>query len=204
MRLAYAPRHKRRFLIALAAVFAALAAAAFFFINGDWGIKPLGQPEKVTIAYATLTDAALPIVAQMRGYSFEEGLEVTPRLHPYGKLALQDVLEGKADFATAAETPVMFAIMNGEKVAIIATIETTNQVNAIVARKDRGINALEDLRGRKIAVTLGTDHGLFLRCHPGYAGHFPEGCYLCRPDGGENARGPGPGRCRCRFHAPPL
>jgi hypothetical protein len=27
------------------------------------------------------------------------------------------VLEGKADFATVAETPIMFAIMKGEKIS---------------------------------------------------------------------------------------
>jgi NitT/TauT family transport system substrate-binding protein len=87
-------------------------------------------------------------------------LEVKTNLHPYGKPALQDVLEGRADFATCAETPVVFAVMKGERVSIIATIQTTNQENAIIARRDRGIGAIGDLKGRKIATTLGT-HGLF-------------------------------------------
>ena len=158
-----APRRKRRFLTALAVTAAAaLATGAYFFTNGHHGIRPAGPPEKVTIAYAAVTDAALAIVAQIQGYSRDEGLEVTARLHPYGKLALQDVLDGKADFATAAETPVMFAILKGEKVSIIATIETANQVNAIVARKDRGIHTPGDLRGRRIAVTLGTTMDYYL------------------------------------------
>lgn len=156
-----APRHKRRFLIAILAA-AALAAGAYYFLNGGPGLKPAGPPEKVTIAYSATIDPVLAIVAQMRGYYREEGLEATARLHTYGKLALQDVLEGKADFATVAETPVMFAIMKGEEIAVIATIQVTSQNNAVIARKDRGISTFGDLRGRRIAATLGTTSDYFL------------------------------------------
>jgi NitT/TauT family transport system substrate-binding protein len=121
-----------------------------------------GPPEKVTIAYSATTDAVLAEVAQVQGFYKQEGLEAAPHVHPYGKLALQDVLEGKADFATVAETPVMFAIMAGEKVSILATIQTSPKINAIIARKDRGITALSDLKGRRIAVTSGTTSDFFL------------------------------------------
>ena len=153
---------KRRYGIGIAVAAAALVAGTFFFVNGGLGIKPPGPPERVTIAYSTTTDPVLAVVAQMKGYYREEGLEATARLHPYGKLALQDVLEGKADFATVAETPVMFAILKGEKISVIATIQTTSQNNAVLARRDRGIGTFEHLRGRKIAATLGTTSDYFL------------------------------------------
>jgi NitT/TauT family transport system substrate-binding protein len=149
-------------MIWVIAAAAALAAGAYFFHSSVNGIKPSGPPEKVTMALTAVTDAALAIIAQKQGYCREEGLEVTALLHPYGKLALQDVLEGKADFATLAEAPVMFATLKGEKIAIIATIQTTNEVNVIVARRDRDIGAIGDLRGRKIGVTLGTTMDYFL------------------------------------------
>jgi sulfonate transport system substrate-binding protein len=153
---------QQRYWIGILVAAAALAAGAYLFIAGSPGIKSPGAPEKVTIACTTVTDTALAVVAQMRGYSREEGLEVTARRHPYGKLSLQDVLEGKADFATVAETPVMFAIMKGEKIVIIATIQTTSKINSVVARRERGIRTVGDLRGRKIAVTLGTTMDYFL------------------------------------------
>ena len=143
-----------------------LLLVGFAFVA--WGVgcqppqKESGPPEKVTIAYSVATDGAVAIVAHVQGYFREEALETTPRLHPFGKPALQDVLEGRADFATVAETPVMFAIMKGEKVSIIATIQATNQENAIIARRDRGISGLGDLRGRKIATTLGTTLDYYL------------------------------------------
>jgi ABC-type nitrate/sulfonate/bicarbonate transport system substrate-binding protein len=69
--------------------------------------------EKITFAYTILPDAALVQVAQLRGYYKEEGLDVTPQVHQIGKDALEAVMEGKADFATVAETPVVFKILKG-------------------------------------------------------------------------------------------
>ncbi len=124
--------------------------------------KPGAAPEKITIAYAASPDSALTQAAQALGYYSEEGLEAVPQIYPYGKMALRAVLEGKADFATAAETPIMFAIMRGEKIVILATIATSRKNNAIIARKDKGIRVPGDLKGKRIAATFGTISEFFM------------------------------------------
>jgi NitT/TauT family transport system substrate-binding protein len=156
-----APRIKR-LLIRMTMAAALLATAASLFACTKQDHKPASPPEKVTIAYATLPETALAQVAQSRGYYREEGLEVTVHLHPYGKIALKDLLEGKADFATVAEAPVMFAIMKGEKISVIATVQTSALGHAILARRDRGVLTPADLKGKKIGVTLGTTSDFFL------------------------------------------
>ncbi len=145
--------------IALGAL--AVAASAFLFAcsRTDQTVRP---NEKITVAYALLPETALIQVAQVKGQARREGLEVAARLHSYGRLALKDVLEGKADFATVAETPVMFAIMNGEKIFVIATIQSSNKNHALVARKDMGIITPPDLKGRKIGTTLGITADFFM------------------------------------------
>ncbi|EKD36413.1 MAG: hypothetical protein ACD_75C01522G0003 [uncultured bacterium] len=140
----------------------ALIISGFLFACDRTEQKPAVPPKKITIALTTPYEGALAQVAQSLGYFRAEELEVTARLHPYGKLALEDMLAGKADFSTVAETPIMFAIMRGEKIAVIATIQTSDTENAIVARKDKGILALGDLKGKKIAVTRGTTLDFFL------------------------------------------
>ncbi|MHB8709169.1 MAG: ABC transporter substrate-binding protein, partial [Desulfuromonadales bacterium] len=92
----------------------------------------------------------------------EEGLEVTLQLHSYGKSALQSVLDGKADLATVADTPVMFAMMKGASPSVLATIQTSTRNTAIVARKDRGIGAAADLRGRRVGVAIGSNADYYL------------------------------------------
>ena len=140
----------------------ALILSVLLFACDRTDHEPAGPPEKVTIAYSATSDAVLAEVAQVKGYFLQEGLDVTALLHPYGKPALEDVVAGKADFATVAETPVIFAIMGGKKIAFIATIQTSNTSSAVLARRDKGILTLGDLKGRKIAATLGTTSDFFL------------------------------------------
>lgn len=158
----HAPSRGHRFLVRIVAATAALAITACFCSCTGTDRNPAGPPEKITMAYATLPETALAQVAQSLGYYRDEGLDVAAHLHPYGKLALKEMLDGKADFATVAETPVMFAIMNGEKISIVATIHVSNLGHAIVARRDRGIHSLGDLKGKKVAATLGTTSHFFL------------------------------------------
>ena len=153
---------KIEFPIRIPFAIAALSICACFCACTRTDQKPAGPPEKITIAYSTLPETALAQVAQSRSYFREEGLEVTPHLFPYGKRALEDLLAGKADIATVAETPVMFAVMKGDNISIIATIHVSSLAHAILARKDRGIFTLEDLKGKKIAVTLGTTAEFYL------------------------------------------
>jgi len=149
-------------LVRISVAVSALVLVVCFFACTRTGNKSAGPAEKITIAYSATTDAVLAEVSQSRGYYREEGLETVLHRHPYGKPALKEVLEGRADFATVAETPVMFAIMKGEKISIIATIQTSSRVNAVIARKDKGIVTLKDLKDRKIAATFGTTSEFFM------------------------------------------
>lgn len=119
------------------------------------------EGDKTTIAFAALPHAALAHIAQQQGYFLQEGLQVTPNQQPFGKAALDEVLAGRANFATVAETPFMFAVMKGAKLAIIATIQTSRRNEAIVALKEKGITSSSDLKGKRIGVTIGTTSDFF-------------------------------------------
>ena len=118
--------------------------------------------EKITIAIAATPQTGLVQITLARGYYREEGLEAVTLRHPDGKRALDDLLAGKADFATVAETPVMFAILKGKKIFVIATIQTSSLAYAIVARRDMGILTFEDLRGKRVGASLGSSTHFFL------------------------------------------
>ena len=138
-----------------------LCLPLIFFTSCEKQPKFTGPPEKITIAYSTATNAILVYIAFAKGYFAEEGLDAAPQPYPFGKLALNAVIEGKADLATAADTPMVFAVMNGNKITTIAVIQTSNRDEAIVARQDRGIALPADLRGKKIGVPLGTSADFF-------------------------------------------
>jgi ABC-type nitrate/sulfonate/bicarbonate transport system substrate-binding protein len=118
--------------------------------------KSAGPPEKITIAYAESTGVALVHIAIAKGFFTEEWLDATSQPHASGKLALDAVIGGKADLATASDTPIMFAVMDGKQITTIAVIATSNRNTAILARKDRGISKPDDLKGKTIGIVRGT------------------------------------------------
>ena len=118
--------------------------------------------QKVTVAYTTQPQCTLIHIAVNKGYFSNQGLDVQPLIHSFGKAALQSVLDGKADFATVAETPVMFSVLKGDKIFVIANIESSNVNNAVLARPDAGIVKAADVKGKRIGFTPGTTSDFFL------------------------------------------
>lgn len=144
--------------------FAALFLSTFaFIVLTIYGCQQekTGPPEKITIAYSTNVNPSLVYIAFAKNYFKEAGLDVTPQSHPFGKPALQSMLDGKADIATVADTPTVLAIMNGRKIMTLAVIQTADKNEAIVAKTDRGIAKPSDLKGKTIGLTLGTTGHFF-------------------------------------------
>jgi NitT/TauT family transport system substrate-binding protein len=112
----------------------------------------------VTVAVnANYIGSGLLYLAEARGDFAREGIAVQFLPMTNGRDALEAVLDGRADFATAANTPLMFAMARGEPLAIVATLFQAESTHGILARPGAGIERPEDLAGRRIGVTLGTD-----------------------------------------------
>ena len=141
-----------------------LTVAAVFVCSGTGCTRQeqAGPPEKITIAYSSIPHTALFHIAFAKGFFSAEGLDVTAQPHEFGKLALNSLLEGKADLATPADTPIMFAVTGGKSIYVIAMIATSNKATAIIARKDRGIIVPSDLRGKRIGIVRRTTAEFFM------------------------------------------
>lgn len=123
-------------------------------------MRPL---KKVTVSTTFASLIGYPIyIALEKGYFKQEGLEVTLQNRPHGKANLNAVVEGKANLGLSSETPFMYAVLSGAKIVAFATMFTANKSLAIVARKDRGILTVRDLKGKTIGVTIGSNGIYFL------------------------------------------
>lgn len=152
----------------LVLVVAALLAAAYVWAARKQQPDP-GPLEQVTIATNTFYAGACAIfVAQEKGYFAAEGVLVTIQPHTSGKAALDAILQGHANLSTSADIPIMFAVMRGQPVTIVATIFSTEKDYEIVGRLDKGVTTPASLRGKRIGVTLGT------------SGHFVLDAFLNR------------------------
>lgn len=154
--------------LAILGVVAALAGS-YVWMSRTSPSKAAGPLENVTIATNTEYAGSCPIlVAQKQGYFENEGINLAIQPYTTGKRALDAALQGQANLATVADVPIMFAVMNGQPLSIIATIFTAERDHGIVARKDKGIDTPASLKGKRIGVT------------PGSSGHFLLDAFLNR------------------------
>lgn len=151
-------KNKPVYLVALMVAAGLVLAIAAYFSSRP---EPAAQ-RKLTIAVARQPDSALVYIAHDRNYFRDEGLDVTLQLHEFGKMALAAMLEGKADLATVAQTPLMMAVMQDKPLAIITEIFSSELNSGVVARRDRGISVPRDLAGKRIGNTPGTTGDYFL------------------------------------------
>ncbi|MDA8122955.1 MAG: NrtA/SsuA/CpmA family ABC transporter substrate-binding protein [Deltaproteobacteria bacterium] len=117
---------------------------------------------RVTIATPVLPQSSLVFIASGKKYFTDEGLEATIQPQAHGKIALDAMIQGKADFALSTEYPFMFAVQDGKNICAVADTLSSVKDEAIVARKDRGIRAPADLRGKRIGSYKGTMMEFFL------------------------------------------
>ncbi|MBI3349851.1 MAG: ABC transporter substrate-binding protein [Burkholderiales bacterium] len=104
--------------------------------------------------------APLQLAAQ-EGYFAAEGLDVRVQPCINGRRCLKHLTDGEAQVATAADTPMVFALHAGHRFDIVATFGSSSRDTMLVARADRGIRTPADLAGKRIGVVRGTSAHYF-------------------------------------------
>jgi len=127
----------------------------------------------VRLAVAAQPLSAGIFLADMRDAYRAHGLDV--RIQPYatGKDALDAVIAGEADLATASQTPLMHALIAGEHLSAWAVIGEARKSQRIIARADRGIRKPADLAGKTMAAPHGTSAQIFVLNYLDYHGVDP-------------------------------
>jgi ABC-type nitrate/sulfonate/bicarbonate transport system substrate-binding protein len=119
------------------------------------------ETAKLVYALPAAVPAVLPFVAVDGGFFRAEGLDVEPRMFSSGREALQALLSGSAQIQSVSETPVVHALIQGNAIAVIATVARHQEAKLIV-RPDRGISRPEDLAGKRVATLPGTNSDYFM------------------------------------------
>ncbi|GAA4027818.1 NrtA/SsuA/CpmA family ABC transporter substrate-binding protein [Actimicrobium antarcticum] len=153
-------RHGLLWLTLLAAALAGIAIAAFVLMRTP--AVPLAPLPAVTIAVPMQLNSASLIVASAQDLFRQQGVDVIEQPFLLGKDALQSVIDGKADLAVVADTPLVFALSRGEDIAMLAGISRGRRSLAIVTRNDRGIRRMQDLAGKSVGLSKGTNFTYFL------------------------------------------
>src|SRR6202007_2678378 len=91
-------------------------------------------PARTRITYAMpITVAAIPAyVALDKGFWAAEGLDVDAKMVSAGRLALDALLAKNAQVMSVSETPLVHAIVQGNKIFIVATVGEHKETKLIV------------------------------------------------------------------------
>ncbi|HET9701026.1 MAG TPA: aliphatic sulfonate ABC transporter substrate-binding protein [Burkholderiales bacterium] len=139
-----------RFVAALAAL---LAVPAF---SAD-------QPREIRVDYAYYSPPSL--VLKRFGWLEQEfakdGIPVKWVLSQGSNRALEFLNSGSVDFGSTAGLAAVLSRANGNPIKAVYVYERPEWA-ALVVGKDSGIKSIQDLKGRKVAATKGTDPYLFL------------------------------------------
>ena len=98
------------------------------------------------------------VADQSKGWE-KQGLSPKVTTFPSGRLVLDALVGGGVVIGTAAETPVLFANLNGLPVRVIGTLNRQESFD-LVAKTD--IKTIKDIKGRKIGYSQGTNAHYYL------------------------------------------
>ena len=110
---------------------------------------------QIKIAVNATTIESAPIFLAER----TPGVQIVPVAN--GRVAMAELLKGNVDAATGSETQGLINSVAEPGFRIILTLAEAQY--RIVARRSAGIRRVEDLRGKKVAATVGTSSLYFLR-----------------------------------------
>lgn len=120
-----------------------------------------------TVEAVTFCRSTVPLlsvaVAEQQGFFAVQGLAVTVREFVVGREAMDAMLKGECDLATAAEPPVIDYALQRDDFRIVSALQSSDNLSRLVARADSGITRPSDLQGKRIATVKGTAPHYFLK-----------------------------------------
>jgi len=109
----------------------------------------------ITIGSPPLESSALIYIAEARGFFTRNNLEVTIEEPETGAVAYNALLNGEVDIAVPAEYPLVGSAFEKEGTSVIAVIDKA-QYFFLVGRRDKGIERVADLSGKKVGLAQRT------------------------------------------------
>jgi sulfonate transport system substrate-binding protein len=111
--------------------------------------------ERVVIGLSSALSATLNIIAQQQGYFSQQGVDAEIRVIESGSKAVAMMLNDEIDISESAIFAVVSSSFNRRDFKIYTQTSISGNDNMIVARKDKGIRKITDLKGKKVGVLKG-------------------------------------------------
>jgi len=121
-----------------------------------------GQPvEKISVGATTQELSTLIWIAEEKGYFEENGLDATVKAYDTGIETKNALLAGEVDVADTVDFVISGLGFEEADIKVLASINTAI-IDYIIARRDRGISSLSDLKGKNIGIKRGSSAEYYL------------------------------------------
>ena len=101
-------------------------------------------------------------VAEAKGFFLEQGINGKVKTFNKGKIAFDQYLSGRVDFAVTNVISIVLTDFNLSKHCLIGTLAYTDNQTKVLARKSAGIVKPSDLKGKRIATPMATTGHYYL------------------------------------------
>jgi ABC-type nitrate/sulfonate/bicarbonate transport system substrate-binding protein len=160
---------RRKAVVAIAAgVVTIFVLLSLLFFRKPFGLQPTDKL-KVGVSEAICGPV---FVAHQQHFFNRHGLDVSVENYQAGLYAVNGLLADKVDVAVAAELVLAVQGFKRGDLRALATISAADTVE-VVARRDRGIEKPQDLRGKRVGVTKKTVSDFFLHTFLSIKGIHP-------------------------------
>ncbi|OQX18835.1 MAG: hypothetical protein BWK76_06440 [Desulfobulbaceae bacterium A2] len=137
-----------------------LAAGGWLFLQRDSGPP---TPLTLRLGLARQPDSALALIALEKGFFAAEGLQVELHNYPNCIGAMSEGLNaGVVDVISSSDIPMAHAAIHRRPFRILCKMADSTDINRIVARGDRDIATLADLKNKVIAIQQDSASHYFL------------------------------------------
>ena len=152
---------KRFWLLPLIVIVGVLAIVlgSLFYLNSRKTYQ--GKPASLTIGTPALETNALIYIAADMGYFERNGLKVTIKEYDSGGAAVSGLMRNEIDLAIASEFVMVNNLLQQHEIRTFGSIDRFENM-FVIARKDRKIGKVADLKRRTIGVPLGTIAAFYL------------------------------------------
>ena len=140
-----------------------LASAVFVGLLPTTALFAADKPTTINIDWATYNPVSM--LLKEKGWLEDEfkkdGISIRWVQTLGSNKALEFLNAGSIDFGSSAGAAALVSKINGNPIKSIYVFSQP-EWTALVTRKDTNINKIEDLKGKRVAVTRGTDPHIFL------------------------------------------
>ncbi len=120
-----------------------------------------GSIQTISIGATTQELSTLIWIAEEKGYFEENGLDATVKAYDTGIETKNALLAGEVDVADTVDFVITGLGFEEADIKVLASINTAI-IDYIIARRDRGISSLSDLKGKKIGIKPGSSAEYYL------------------------------------------